>query len=309
MIASEEGLLALAANQYGTFTRAQALQRGLREATIAYRIESRRWAVVHPGVYRLTGSPSTGRQRAMAAALWLGDAAAVSHTTAARLLRLDGVRSASLHLSIPNNVRRGRVSRPSFVLHRPQSLEAADRVVVDGIPCTSAARTLIDLAGVVNEEVLEVAFESARRMGLTSTEQLASRFTQVGALRKGTGNLRALLEHQRIGERALESPLEVKAWRLLRKSALPLPERQVRVGNYRVDFMWPAAKLIVECDGFDAHAGHLRWKRDRERIADIELRGYRVVHVMWDDVIRRADDTISRIQIALAERGFAISTG
>jgi very-short-patch-repair endonuclease len=234
------------------------------------------------------------------------NAAAVSHTTAARLLLFDGIRSSSLHLSMLSEVRRGRVSRPSFVLHRAQVLDAADRVVVDGIPCTAAARTLIDLAGIVNDEALEIAFESARRLGLTSTEQVAFRFAQVGVLRRGAGRLRKLVEHQRAGQPALESPLEVKAWRLFREHRLPMPQRQVPVGQYRVDFMWREARLVAECDGFEAHAGHLRWKRDRRRLADIELRGYRVIHITWDDVTARADDTLARVRIALVERGFAI---
>ena len=79
-----------------------------------------------------------------------------------------------------------------------------------------------------------------------------------------------------------------------------LPERQVAIGDYRVDMLWPEHRVILECDGFEAHAGHLRWKRDRRRVAAIEAMVYRFVHVTWDDVTRRPDEVIARIGYALA---------
>jgi very-short-patch-repair endonuclease len=221
-------------------------------------------------------------------------------------LRLDGIAKPALHISAPATQRRGCNASRSFVFHRAKCLDRADRITVDGIPCTSAARTLIDLAGVLSDEQLEIAFESARRLGLTSVHAVAARHAALSARgRAGNGAMRSLLENQVVGERPLESPLEVRLARLLRQSSFPIPQRQatLTVANgdrYRVDFLFARAHLVVECDGFEAHSGHLRWKRDRRRVADIELEGYRVIQFTWDDVVHRPDDTLRRLSLAFS---------
>jgi len=90
---AEADLFDLAAAQYGVVSRTQTLDTGLSARQIEIRIEVGRLTVVHPGVYRVAGAPTTGRLRAMAACLWLGTDALVSHLTAAALLRLDGCRT------------------------------------------------------------------------------------------------------------------------------------------------------------------------------------------------------------------------
>ncbi len=223
MNGNESSALALAAEQYGVITRAQARTHGMSDRQIVSRLAAGRLLVCDPGVYRVPGSPETNRQRAMAACLWLGDGAAVSHVTAGALLRLDRIRRPSLHLLVPRSTRRGADVEAPFKLHTATRFDRIDRVTVDGIPCTSATRTLIDSAAMLDER-LEIAFESARRMGLTSVEYLAKRFTELGGRgKRGSGGIRRLLEHQRVGDQPLESPLEVKVWRLIRHSGLPRP--------------------------------------------------------------------------------------
>jgi hypothetical protein len=179
--------------------------------------------VLFPAVYRMSGSPRTGRQRAMAASLWLGKEALISHLTGAVLLKLDRLRTTQLHVTVPRSVRR-RVSDPSIVLHRAVALPRQDRVVVDGIPCTSATRTILDCAGLLDEEALEIAFESARRMRLTSPTALARRAAALcGSGKAGSTKIRQLLAHQQLGQRNLDSPLEVKAARLIRAAPSPSP--------------------------------------------------------------------------------------
>src|SRR5262249_50793288 len=154
--------------------RAQVLEAGVTVGAVEYLVKRGRLKCVLPGVYRIPGAPRTGRQRAMAATLWLGAESAVSHLTAARLLRFDGCRTKDLHISVPRNVRRRTVDT-EFHVHRVLALPHFDRAEVDGIPCTNATRTLIDCAPLLGDEALELAFESARRMRLTSVDALARR--------------------------------------------------------------------------------------------------------------------------------------
>ncbi len=172
---------AVAEQQYGAFSRAQAAEAGLSEYAMTRRVISGAWETVFPSIYRLPGTPRTGRQRAMAASLWAGEDALVSHTTSGRLLRLDGIRTKDLHLSV--GLKSGLES-PDVVLHRTGTLTRPDRVTVDGIRCTSATRSLIDSAALLDDEALEVAYESARRMGSRRrTHWRAGRSTSAGAER------------------------------------------------------------------------------------------------------------------------------
>ena len=97
----------------------------------------------------------------------------------------------------------------------------------------------------------------------------------------------------------------MKAARLLRSSALPVPVRQYRVGRFRIDFAYPDVRVGDECDGFEHHGNRLAWKRDKRRTAGLEARGWRLVFVAWDDVVGNPNETLDRIAIALADRAAA----
>ncbi|HTL86133.1 MAG TPA: DUF559 domain-containing protein [Acidimicrobiia bacterium] len=278
----------LAESQYGVISRAQARE-VMSASAVDRRIANGHFVVVHPGVYRIRGAPVTGRQRAMAATLWGGETAVISHTTSARLLRLDAIQTSGMHMIVN---RRG-IESDLVVVHRGL-VPRADRVTVDGIPCTSATRTLIDCAPFVDGESLETAFELARRMGLTSVRAVEQR---IGRGRPGTTMMRDVLRHATV--RPKESKLEVKFARLLRSSALPRPQPQIEIAAYRVDYLWPRYKAVCECDGFEWHGSRLQWKRDRRRIAAIEAAGYRITHVTWDDVTKYPNETLARIGLTL----------
>jgi very-short-patch-repair endonuclease len=284
---------AFAASQYGVVSRAQAVERGMSESAVDRRLKSGRWVTVFPSVFRVVGAPVTARQRVMAAALWSGGV--VSHETAGRLLRLEAVPKRGLHLTVAKSQ---APTHDDVHVHRTSVLPDIDRRWVDAIPCTSATRALIDCASHLDDEALETAFESARRMGLTTVTLLERRARELcGPGRAGSGRVRRLLA---VAEtRATESRLEVRLARLLRASALPEPVRQYAVGAYRLDFAWPWLWVAAECDGFERHGTRLAWKRDRARIAAIEHSGWRIVHFTWDDITTAPARSVERVALAL----------
>jgi very-short-patch-repair endonuclease len=293
----EAALAALAEGQYGAFARSQALDCGFSDDAATRRVINGDWEMVLPAVYRLPGAPRSKRQRAFAATLWGGSESAISHATAWEILRLEATRSDELHLTIPHS---SGLRHSELVLHRTTRLPDIDRSVVDGIPCTSATRTLIDCAAELDGESLEAAFESARRLGLTTLSLLRRRSAELcGTGRPGSARVRRLIALA--GQRAVESRLEVKMARLLRGSPLPEPMRQHRVGPYRIDFVWLRPRVGCECDGFTAHGNRLAWKRDRRRLAWLEAAGWRMVLVTWDDVTLRPSETIDRLAFALRD--------
>jgi len=296
---ARRAVLAKAEEQYGVVTRAQAIKAGMKNWQVDRWVVQRRLEPVFPGAYRVCGSEASDRQRAMAALLWLGGDAVLSKLTAAALLRLDGCRTDELHVTTLRGIRR-RIKSQDIHVHRVLRLPRQDRVTVDGLQCTSATRTVVDCAPMLTSEALEVAFESARRMGLTSPralEQCARPIIEAG--RPGAPALRELLSHQRPGERSLQYRLEVKTARLLRTSDLPRPERQVAVGPYRIDFAYPSLVHGVECEGFDWHGSRLAWKRDKRRTSYLEVLGWSLTFVSWDDVTLRPHETLRRLTFAI----------
>jgi very-short-patch-repair endonuclease len=245
------------------------------------------------GVFRVAGSYPSARQRAMAACLWCGPSALLSHSTGASLLRLSAS-SDLLHVSTDEIVRRRHAE---VVVHR-STFVSRDRIVVDGLPCTSGTRTIIDLAASLDGEVLEDTFEKARRLGLTTKTVLERPVNELcGKGRAGSTELHALLRV--VASRPKESRLEVKTARLLRAKNIEPDAVQHPVERFRLDFAWPRLMFALECDGFEWHGNRLAWKRDRRRIARLEALGWRLVHVTWDDVAVRPLETIDRVRSAI----------
>ena len=153
-----------AARQHGIFTRDQALRCGATEESIRWRLTVGRWERLHPRVYRLAGTTRTWRQRAMATCLYWGPRAALSHRAAGLLLRLIDFPRARVEVVVPRN--RKRVRSDEIVVHWTQDpIPDEDITTIDGIPVTKPARTLLDLATVEPEEVVERCLDDALAAG------------------------------------------------------------------------------------------------------------------------------------------------
>jgi very-short-patch-repair endonuclease len=315
---AESAVMILAEQQYGVIARRQAIELHMSQSAIERRVIAGRWQPLAAGVFRVVGAARSPHQYLTAASL-VHTHGAVSHASGAFLLRLDGFAElSSIDISLPRTrdaaIRRFEVvddeRRAAWIVrfHRPARLDPVDQVIVDGITCTSAARTVIDIAATVRGERLENAFESARRFGLVSYEQLARRASDLcGRGRAGTREIRELLANAGDGVRALESRLEVRVWRLWRTTSLPRPTRQQWVDlpdgtSARIDFALTDIFVAVEAEGFEFHGNRLRWKRDRRRVAQLEALGWRLVVVTWDDVTNHRAETIDRIRATIAER-------
>jgi very-short-patch-repair endonuclease len=279
----------LAARQHGVFSRAQALAHGMSARQIHRRVSQGRWDSPLPTVFRIVGS-GDARQRAMAAALWAGDLALVSHGTAGSLWGVEGVRGAKTELWVP--ARRNPRSE-LVVVHRGERLDRADRTMLGPIPITTPIRTLIDVAGRLEDDRLLAAMESVFRRGLGTPERLGARLRALRRGRRpGVGRLADLLA-QRGDGRAMESVLEAKVWSLLQTAGVRRPVRQhwvaVDSGRYRLDFAWPDLKVGVECDGWEHHGTRVAFGKDRARFAELAASRWRVLPVTWDVCTRQSE--------------------
>ena len=65
---------------------------------------------------------------------------------------------------------------------------------------------------------------------------------------------------------------------------LPLPDRQERIGPYRVDFVWEHLGIVVETDGRNSHAIRIAFKDDRARDRRLAAQGEKMrVYVPYGD--------------------------
>jgi very-short-patch-repair endonuclease len=313
-------LSAIAELQHGVVAREQGEGRGLTRGEIDHAATAGAVITIAPGVYRLPGVPQSLAMATAAATLASGGP--TSHATAARLLRLDApLPVVPLHVRVDPRLGHPRVSRIdvadaghaffSVVLHRSRN-DGESIIEVDGIPCTDAARTLIDIAPFVGADALGDAFDRARDLGLVSIDALARRFALLGGRgRPGTPKIRSLLEHA--PPKPLQSQLERIAGRMLAGARLPQAVRQLRlpptVGPYRLDFAWPDLLATFETEGFEWHGTRARWKQDRIRVAALERAGWRHMVGTWDDVVHRPDETVERVARMLAERRLLANVG
>jgi hypothetical protein len=246
----------LASRQYGLVSRAQALAAGCSTSVVSRRLATGTWQRALPGVYRLGGTHPTGRQSAMAACLWAGSGAVVSNLTAGVLWGIDGIDTTRVHVTV---MRPDGLVSELVRVHRTKTLPPVDVTSFHGVPITTPARTLIDVAGDIDDEALLAAYSHGLRERHFTRRYLTWRLEQLGGRgRAGSRRLRALLVAD--ADPAMESRLEVKVWRLLRHSGLPVPRRQHAVvvdsRRYRLDFAWPELRVAVEVEGRAVHGAH-----------------------------------------------------
>jgi hypothetical protein len=278
------------------------VSRQLRRTLVA----SGQMVPVHRGVYRHAAHPESRRQRVLAAVLAAGDGAVASHATAAELWRFEGVVAADrIELSLaPPGQRRPPAGA---TVHRPAALGAADLDTVGPIPVTSPARTLCDLAARLSERQLESALDHACRRGLIWVPHLRWRLDDLQIRgRRGVPRVRALVERaDRWGTG--ESWLETEGLRRIAEAGLPLPRCQVTLarpggGRARVDLLWDEACLVAELAGHETHATRRARQADAERMAALELAGWRVLTFTYEDVAERPDYVVATIAAHLAAR-------
>lgn len=284
----------IATRQHGIVTRAQLRAAGFSDDIIDHRIRTRRLARVHRGIY-LVGVVAPSYAHEMAACLACGPRAVLSHRSAAVLWQIVRGRARPSHLevTIPNGYRR----RPGLQVYRIGTLQPDEVTRLEGIPITTAARTLYDLAGLLRRRSLERAMAEAIALGLTTTAEVrAMAERQEG--RRGVGQLRAVLD---LGDpRRTRSEAEERFFDLIRGTDMPCPAVNTRVGGYEIDFFWAAERLAVEVDGFTFHTSRRAFEQDRRRDAELATLGVRVVRVTWRQIIDEPKAVISRLQLALS---------
>lgn len=287
---SDEEIARLADEQHGVVASWQV---DLDRHAIHRRLATARLFRKYRGVYAV-GRPTLTRKGVwMAAALAYGPDALVSHRTAAALWEI-GQSSWKIDVTTPQSTRsRADVRAHTAVLH-PE-----DRSRRDGIPVTSVARTILDLAATLTEDQLARTIENADRLerfDLKSLDRAIARHSRPAGIRK----IRKILADYR-GAADTRSELERDFRALIHKAGLPEPQYNVIVAGLEVDAYWPQWRLVVELDSRRYHAGSRAFERDRIRDATLQKAACRVLRITHKRLHQQPATVIADV-LALSER-------
>ncbi len=265
----------LSGRQHGRVARRQLLQIGVGEDAIDYRLKTRRLHVIYPGVYAV-GHRGAGRMGAwMAAVLYAGPNAVLSHLDAGALWGICANSSARSHVTTTD---RGRGSRRGVIVHRVRGIIADEIAIRNGIPVTSLARALLDIAEVLDAVRLARAIEESERLGLLDLRELERTLARARG-RRGAKPLKAGLAEQRLPDAFTRSGGERLLRRICADAGLPQPSMNLWIERFEVDAFFREAGLIVEVDTFDYHRSRAAFERDRAKDATLQVAGYRVVRL------------------------------
>ena len=169
------------------------------------------------------------------------------------------------------------------------TLHEDDVTEIDGIPCTSLARTLLDIAEDGTRREVERALdraELARILDMRAIDDVLARANG----RRGAKLLRAVLDEHHVGSTLTRNDLEEAFLRIARDVGAPPDMVNEWIafpdgGGAEADFVYRAQRLIVETDGRDAHTVRKAFKSDRLRDQRLMLLGWRVVRFPWQQVM------------------------
>ncbi|MFP5363074.1 MAG: DUF559 domain-containing protein [Thermoleophilia bacterium] len=257
-------------------------------------IESRRrrglLQLLHVGVYRW-GPIGSVRTRVRAAVLACGADALASHHATLALCAIRPLPEGPVDVTTV-----GRHVAPRGVRsHRARELDAADRRELRGIPVTSPARALLEVAPELTARALADAVELAQVRQLVTEAELRGTIAR-SPRRPGAADLLALVEQPAF----TRSRAERRLVKLLRAAKLPEPVFNAILDGWEVDALWEQQRVVLEFDSYAFHATRAAFDRDRSKTAQLTRRRYLVLRTTWTELTRQPYALVARTAEALS---------
>jgi hypothetical protein len=287
----ERAIQELAARQHRVVSLPQLTALGLTPSAVRNRVAAGKLRRVHHGVYAVGLAPISIEATHMAAVLACGPGAALSHRSAAAHLGLRPCSRPSVDVTAPG---RSGKARKGIDVHRATGLDDRDIKNVDGIPCTTVARTLLDLATTIDRTALERVVEQAEKLRIFDLAAVVDVITRAGDRRRGTA-LRTALADYAPEPAFTRSELEKRFLALCRAAGVPMPRTNNTANGDEIDFTWPDRRLMVEADSLRYHGTRAAFERDRRRDQQLTAAGWRVVRFTW----RQVDETPAEVAATL----------
>ena len=270
-------------------TRQQLVEAGITANEIRHRLAIGSLIRVHPGVYRV-GHVAPSTEATYLAAVWAcGDGALLCGRAAAHLLGL--LRSRSMPPP-PEVVVEGRRRVRGVRTTRSRVPLDPDAMTWRGIPVTTVARTIVDLAAVLSLDDLALVCHEAGVKHRTTPGQVKDALNRRSNA-KGVTKLRPIFEGD---APATLSRLEKGFRKLLTDANLPLPEFNRPAGGRRVDCRWDWVPLTVELDSYTFHNSRHAWEQDRRREREARARGDEFRRYTWGDVFEEPETLLQDLR-------------
>jgi predicted transcriptional regulator of viral defense system len=284
----------IAARDHGVVDAEDLRACGLDKHAVARRVGAGRLHPKHRGVYAVGHPRLTLHGRFMAAVKACGPDAVLSHYSAAVLYSLVDWDDRFPEVTVLGSWKR---EHPGLRIHRSEHLPQQDRTRRHGIPVTTPARTLVDLAAVVDPRRERRAVNQALALKRVTLPQLARRLDDAPG-RRGAATLRTIL----LTAAPTRSDLEDALLDVVLSGGLAPPDVNVPLdlaGRIVIpDLRWPAERLVVEADSRTWHDNPLARHDDAERQAVLEAHGERVLRVTWRQAVGQPARTLARLRAA-----------
>lgn len=280
----------VAARQHGVVTSAQLRALGVGRGAVAHRVKRGLLHPVHRGVH-LWGPPEPGLlARAHAAVLVCGPDALLTHDASAALHGARPHPVGPLDVTIP-----GRRVRVRGIRAHDSPVPASERRVVQGLPVSSPARALLEIAPQLTPRELADAVERAQVKRLVTKREIVATIERAGG-RAGVRALRGVVEEPAF----TRSWAERRVVALMRAARLPPPEFNAVAEGFEVDALWRGQRVVLEFDSYAFHATKEAFERDRRKTAALQRRRYVVLRTTWRELTKESHALIARTAEALA---------
>lgn len=286
----------LARRQWGVVTREQLEAGGLGDSGVRDWVRDGRLHRLHRGIYAYGHDRLRIEGRWLAAVFACGPGAVLSYRSGAWLWEVRQNTAGLVDVTVPS--RNGRMKRAGIRIHRSRRLAPEEVTEVRGIPVTTVARTLLDLADVLNPQALRRAITEAEyrnRFDLTSLIAVVEN----NPGRRGAKLMRAA---EAAGHRT-RSPLEDRFLAFIETWGVEEPESNAWLEGYEVDFLWRRVGLVVEVDGAAEHGTRAAVRRDRKRDRELWRAGFRTMR-LTDDAL----DAEEEVAVDLAQAGVSVAS-
>jgi hypothetical protein len=290
---ADREIATLAKRQRGWVTRRQLLALGESRYEVDYRVKAGRLIAVYAGVYAVGHLPTLPQDRAFGALLACGQGALLSHGSAA------AVWGVFKRWELPFEVTAGSARRRAGIRVHRAVLTRMDVTNQLGLRVTSPARTVLDVAPRLTDKALARAVSQLRQsqhLRLADLAELLHRVQRHPARKR-------LLPFVERPTGPTRSEFEDAFIAFAERFGLPRPLVNTRVCGFEVDALFPAQRLIVELDGWDFHSSREAFMNDRDRDAELLVRGYQTVRITWERLRDTPEREAKRLLAILARCG------
>jgi very-short-patch-repair endonuclease len=264
---TDERIRSIAGQQRGRVQRRQLLAAGVTKHMVDSRLRSGALTPAHDGVYVVghLGPISLGDETA--ALLAAGMDSVLSHLTAGVIYDVIVVPAGTpVHVT----TRHARLHRDGIVVHRSRTLRAVDIEVHNGLPITSVARTLLDIAEMLPARDTERAVDEALGRKLVTLAAIQDVIARNNG-RKGAGVLKRFVTW-RTTNSGSRTKWERMAARAFRQADFPPFEQNARYLGFEHDFLWRKQGVTLEIDG-SWHLTRLNDARDEAKRSRVRKAG------------------------------------